>query len=153
VSLPRLSRLSGLFAGVVAVGALTPDAHASERKDAIDYRRHIMNTLNEQSGALGQILSTAIPNDNAVAHLQAIALTASIALKAFEPRVNGGEARPEVWSDWPGFSRRMKEFADRTAAVAKVAAEQGPEAVSANILDVLTCKACHDVYRDERQKK
>lgn len=128
-------------------------AHASEEKDAIEYRRHIMNTLNEQSGALGQILSTAIPDDNAVIHLQAIALTASIALKAFEPKVYGGEARPDVWSNWPDFSRRMQEFADKTAAVAKIAAEQGSQSVSATVLDVLTCKACHDVYRDEEHKK
>jgi hypothetical protein len=46
----------------------------------------------------------------------------------------------------------MTEFADRTAAVAKLAAEKGPQSVSANILDVLTCKVCHDLYRDERHK-
>jgi cytochrome c556 len=136
----------------VVVALMAPGAQASAEKDAIEYRRHIMNTLNEQSGALGQILSTAIPDDNAVIHLQALALTASIALKAFESKVYGGEAKPDVWRDWPDFSRRMTEFADRTAAVAKLAAEKGPQSVSANILDVLTCKACHDLYRDERHK-
>src|ERR1700722_6601175 len=64
-------------------------------KDVVDYREHVMNTLNEQSGAVGQILSGAVPDDNLVAHLDAIALTASIALKAFQPKVLGGEAKPD----------------------------------------------------------
>ncbi len=45
----------------------------------IDYRQHIMKTLNEQSAALGQILSTSVADTNTRAHLQAIAIAASIA--------------------------------------------------------------------------
>ena len=54
-----------------------------------------MNTLYEQSEALGQILSTTIPDDNAIGHLDSLALTASIALKGFEQKGAGrqGEAR------------------------------------------------------------
>jgi len=135
---------------MLAATSLIPLAHADD-KDTIDYRQHIMNTLNEQSAALGQILSTAVPDDNAVAHLNAIALTASTALKAFEPKVPGGEARPRVWSDWPDFSKRMNEFAQKTAAAAKTANEQGKDAALSNILDALTCKSCHDVYREEKK--
>ena len=72
------------FAGLtLAALVASGPAHAEDRslgdksagdKDVIDYRRHIMNTLNEQSGALGMILSTAIPGDNIAAHLEAIML-------------------------------------------------------------------------------
>lgn len=132
----------------VSYAADTDESHYSD-KDVIAYREHIMNALNEQSSALGQILSTAVPDDNAVAHLQIIALSASTALRAFEAKVPGGEAKPEVWSNWPDFSKRMKEFADKTAQAAKIAKEQGKDAALANILDALTCKTCHDVYRRE----
>ena len=127
-----------------------PSARADD-KDVIEYRKHIMNTLNEQSAALGQILSTVVPDDNAVAHINAIALTASTALKAFEPKVPGGQAKPDVWANWADFSKRMNEFAQRTAQAAKVAKEQGKEAALSNILDQLTCKSCHDVYRQEKK--
>src|ERR1700730_3502981 len=94
--------------------------HASDQ-DVVDYREHIMNTLNEQAGALGEILSGAIPAENATAHLEAISLGASIALKAFERKVPGGEAKPDVWSKWADFSKRMNDFAQGTAAAVSVA--------------------------------
>jgi cytochrome c556 len=133
------------LAGAVAV------VHADD-KDAIDYRQHVMNTLNEQSEALGQILSGTIPDDNMIAHLDVLALTASTALKAFQPKVQGGEAKAAVWSDWADFSKRMNELAQKTTAVSKTAHEQGKDAAMNNILDALTCKGCHDTYRQEKKK-
>jgi cytochrome c556 len=130
---------------------LSPAAFASD-KDVIDYRQHIMKSLNEQAAALGQILSTSIPADNAAAHIEAIALTASMALKAFEPKVPGGEAKPEVWANWPDFSKRMNEFAQKTSQSAKIAKDRGPDAALADILDVLTCKSCHETYRNDEKK-
>lgn len=127
---------------------------SADDQDTIDYREHIMDTLGAQTEALGMIMSNSIPNDNAVAHLEVIAGTAQMALKSFEPKVAGGEAKPTVWSDWPDFSKRMNDFAKRTAAVAKLAKEKGFDAVpSADLLDALSCKSCHDVYRDEKKKK
>src|SRR5580700_9051028 len=140
---------------LVAVAFATATFSATTRaddQDVIKYRQHIMSTLNEQSAALGQILSTSIPGDNAVAHLDALALTASTALKAFEPKVTGGEAKPAVWTNWADFSRRMNEFAQNTSQAAKIAKDQGADAALGNILDVLTCNACHKIYRDETKK-
>ncbi len=67
--------------------------------------------------------------------------------------MQGGEAKPDVWSNWPDFSKRMKEFAQKTGEMAKVANEQGNEAALANVVDALSCKSCHDVYRAERENK
>lgn len=143
------------FAGTAALAAsavLLPGLASADDKDVIEYRQHVMNTLNEQSGALGMILSTAIPGDNAAAHLEILALTAATALKTFEPNVPGGESKPEVWAKWDDFSKRMNEFAQKTAAASKLAKEKGATAAMTNILDVLTCKSCHEVYRDEKKK-
>lgn len=139
----------------LAAFALTPvlTTAAVDDKAVVEYREHIMNTLNEQAGALGEILSSAIPDDNVVAHLDALALTASTALKAFEPKVPGGEAKPEVWSNWADFSKRMTEFANLTAKMAQTAHEQGKDAALGQVVDALSCKACHDTYRKEKAKK
>ena len=126
-------------------------AALADDKDIVEYREHIMNTLNEQAGALGQILSGAVPDDNVIAHLDALSLTASTALKAFTPKVLGGEAKPDVWSNWPDFSKRMNEFAKKTAEMAKKAHEQGKEAGLADVVDALSCKSCHDTYRKEQK--
>lgn len=126
-------------------------AALADDKDIIEYREHVMNTLNEQAGALGQILSGAVPDDNVIAHLDALSLTASTALKAFTPKALGGEAKPDVWANWPDFSKRMNEFAKKTAEMAKKAHEQGKEAGLADVVDALSCKGCHDTYRKEQK--
>jgi cytochrome c556 len=144
-----MNRLLEFVGGFVLVAALMPTAVGADDKEIIEYRQHIMNALNEQAAALGMIMSYAVPDDNAVAHFQAIALTAKTALKAFEPKVQGGEAKSDVWSNWADFSKRMNEFAQNSEMVAKLGATQGKEAAMQRVLDALPCKACHDVYRDE----
>jgi cytochrome c556 len=139
-----------IVAGLV-VPPLLPAAVHADNKDVLAYRMHIMNTLNEQSAALGQILSGVIPEKNAQGHLEALALTASTALKAFEPKVPGGEAKAAVWSNWADFSKRMNDFARLTREAAKVSKEKGFTAAGSNIVDALSCKTCHDVYRDEKK--
>ena len=143
----RVAAWVGVF---VALALQHPASAAADPQDTIDYRQHIMKTLNEQAAALGEILSGAIPDDNAIAHMDALALTAATALKAFEPKVQGGESKPEVWSQWADFSKRMNDFAQKTAAMAKVAHEQGKDAGLANVMDALSCKKCHDTYRKEK---
>ncbi len=140
--------------GLAMLAALSclPVARADD-KDVIEYREHIMNTLNEQAGALGEILSAAVPDDNVISHLDAIALTASTALRAFTAKVPGGEAKPEVWSNWADFSKRMNEFARMTADMARTAHEQGKDAALANVVEALSCKSCHDTYRKEKPQK
>lgn len=123
----------------------------ADDKDVVEYRQHIMKSLEQQAAALGQIISGAGPTENTVAHMQTLALTASIALKAFEPKVPGGAAKPEVWQDWADFSKRMKDFADKSAEMAKIGREQGADQAVMKVIDALPCKGCHDVYRDEKK--
>ena len=146
-----MMRSTKTIAALFIVFASMSSSVRADDKDVIKYREHVMNALNEQSEALGQILSTAIPDDNVTGHLDALALAASIALKAFEPKVAGGEAKPEVWSKWADFSKRMNELAQKTAALAKTAHEHGKEAGLANVTEALTCKSCHEVYRHEKK--
>lgn len=139
--------------GVGSIGLIQVMTTAyADDKDVIDYRQHVMNTLNEQAAALGQILSGVVPDDNVVAHVDAIALTASTALKAFEPNVAGGEAKPQVWKDWADFSKRMQQFAHLTADASKNMHAGKKDEVLTNILDALSCKSCHDVYRQEKKQ-
>ena len=126
---------------------LLPAASIADDQDVIDYRRHIMQTLAEQTSALGMIMSGAIPDDNVVAHIDIIAGTAATALKSFEPKVEGGDAKAEVWAHWDDFSARMNDFAAKTAAMSKTAHEQGKDEALLLAMDALSCKQCHDDYR------
>ena len=141
-----------IFAVPLLALALLPMGSTADDQDVIDYRKHIMATLDAQVAALGMIMAGAIPDDNVVAHLDIIAATAATALKAFEPKVEGGGSKPEVWAQWDDFSQRMNDFAARTAAMAKTAHEQGKDEALLQAMDALSCKQCHDTYRVKRPK-
>lgn len=126
---------------------LLPQASTADDQDVIDYRRHIMETLKAQTAALGMIMSGAIPDDNAIAHMDILAATAATALKSFEPKVEGGDAKAEVWAQWDDFSARMNDFAAKTAEMSKTAHEKGKDEALLLVMDALTCKQCHDTYR------
>lgn len=147
-----MRRLSTAAFAAFLLGLGASGAASASDEDAIAYRQHIMNSLQEQTAALGKIMSGAVPDDNAVAHMRALALIASTALASFEPRVPGGESKPEVWSDWADFSRRMEEFARLTAKMSQAAQEGGKDAGLEHAIEALNCKSCHDVYRKPRPR-
>ncbi len=135
-----------------ALLSLTLPALAADQDATVKFREAIMKTLNEQSAALGQIASGAIPDDNLVTHMDELALAASTALKAFTPKVPGGEAKPEVWANWADFSKRMSDFAQQTVAGAKIAKDQGKDAALVQLINYAdSCKGCHDMYRMEKK--
>jgi len=125
-------------------------AAAAEDKDIIDYRQHIMRTMEEQTAIIGMIVSGAAPEEGMKASAESIALAASIALKSFEAKVQGGKAKPEVWSKWDDFSARMKKFAEKSAELS-VAAKKGASIgeLTGILVEALPCKECHDTYRTE----
>jgi len=131
-----------------ALPALVLASDQASRQDVIKYREAIMKTMNQQAAALGQIASTVIPQTNLTAHFEIIALTASAALQAFKPDVPGGKAKPEIWSNWPDFSKRMAQFVQDANGSVKIAEAQGMDGALTQMVALANdCKACHDKYR------
>ena len=109
-----------------------------------------MNSMDAQTAALGQILSYAAPEDQLASHLKTIAVIAKTVLSSFEAEVHGGEFLPAVWENWDNFAARMNDFAEKSAAVVQHAKEGGREAIMGEIVAALSCKSCHDVYREKK---
>jgi cytochrome c556 len=122
----------------------------ADDQDVIDYRELIMKQLDAEAAALGMIVSGQVPPDALSFQAKAIANSAKSALKAFEPKVPGGEAKPEVWAKWDDFAKRMQTFAQKSEAMAKVSESGNVQAVTELMIDALPCKACHDVYRKKK---
>jgi len=137
----RISILSMLLASTVA-----PVSHADD-EDTVDYRQHVMSTLGEQVAILGMMLEKKVPADDFAIHAEALALAATTAKFAFEPEVEGGAAKPEVWSAWDDFEKRMDVLVAGTAELAKIAKTGGMAAAGPKMQTALTCKGCHDTYR------
>jgi len=141
--------LTGLVITGTLVMASQPAALADD-DDAITYRQLIMKEMDAESSALGMMISDQIPPDALASQAKALAFSAKGALKAFEPKVPGGEAKPDVWAKWDDFSKRMQTFAQKTDEMAKAAESGNVSAVSERMIDALTCKQCHDTYRNKK---
>ncbi len=137
-------------AALLVVLATASSAQAYDDKDVIDYRQLIMKALDSQTAAFGMIVSTQIPHDHMIAHLENIAVTAKTSLKSFEPKVLGGESKPLVWEQWKDFSERMNTFVAATEKLVETARVNGPEAVMSEMVTALSCKGCHDIYREKK---
>jgi cytochrome c556 len=124
---------------------------SADDEDVISYRQLIMKELDAESAALGMIVSGQIPPDSLSLQAKAIANSAKSALKAFEPKALGGEAKPDVWVKWDDFSQRMQTFAKKTEEMAKVSESGNVASVTELMIDALPCKGCHDVYRTKKK--
>lgn len=134
---------------LIAVATLSGAAYADDQ-DTIDYRGDIMQSLGEQTAAIEQILQHQAPADNLALHAQSLVLIAAMAKKAFEPNVAGGESKPEVWTNWADFSKRLDELVADTQAVARAGKDSG--AAAAPMLAVAhSCQDCHDIYREQKK--
>jgi len=63
-----------------------------------------------------------------------------------EPKVEGGNTKPQTWTNWPDFSKRLDALTAATDDLAKAAASGGVAAAGSKVQAALTCKACHDQY-------
>jgi cytochrome c556 len=153
LKMTRFVKFIGGLTVCAAMQAVTPPtvAYAADDQDVIDYRQHTMKTIGQQAATIGMILQKKAPEADLATHVQALALAASMALIAFEPKVQGGNAKPEVWAKWDEFQKRMMELQVNTADLAKVA-KDGPAALAPKMQAALTCKGCHDTFRKELNK-
>jgi cytochrome c556 len=130
------------LAALLAASAIA----AADDQDAIDYRQHVMNTLGQELAAVDMIIAKKAPADAFAVHMKVIATAATQAKKAFEPKIPGGKSKPEVWSNWPDFAKRLDALVTASDELAKAAAKDGPAALGPKIKASLDCESCHQVY-------
>ena len=141
----KLVKLAALLALIVPMASFADD------QDAIDYREHVMKTMGEAVAAMALMAQQKVPADNFALHAQILAVTAATAKSAFKEKVPGGKAKPDVWAKWDDFSKRLDTLAAATADLAKTAKEGGMAAAAPKMKDALSCKGCHDLYREEKK--
>jgi cytochrome c556 len=142
----RLIAATSLALGLFSVAALTAKA---DTQDVIDYRIHIMASMEQQMAAIDQIVKGKIPPENIAVHAQSLAVIAATAKKAYEPKAPGGEAKATIWTNWPDFAKRLDELTAATAALAK-SAQPATVAAVGKAASELNCNSCHEVYRDHK---
>jgi cytochrome c556 len=147
-----MTRLSHIAVGVALLAATTLSGVArADNQDVIDYRQHIMKTLGEQAQSLAMVMQGKAPAENVAIHAQLLAVTAATVEAAFKEKVAGGESKADVWAKWDDFSKRSKELSANMADLAKTAQAGGLEATKAKMGTAMTCKGCHEIYREQKK--
>lgn len=134
---------------VPAPAAPAPTAPAADADDAdaiILDRQLIMQQIDKDSMALGNIVAGTGPREKMVEHARSLAKQAKAAAKSFEAKVPGGGSKPEVWANPDDFSKRMQAFVALTEEMQKQAEADNFLVFSERLVE-LPCKQCHDVYR------
>lgn len=146
----RLLLLSaGLLCGVTALRAGT--AAPEDDGDPVMDRQLAMQQLDRNSEALGKVLAGLEPATKLAFYAKAVASDARDVRSAFSRQVPGGNTKPEAWSNWPDFSRRMDEFVEQTGHMAEVSETGDVSAVGELAVRALACRECHQLYRAKKK--
>jgi cytochrome c556 len=109
-----------------------------------------MKSMGEEVAALDQIAAGKASAADVAVHADVLRITAGLAKVAFKEKVAGGQSKPEVWTRWDDFSKRLDEMVAATTDLAKTAKQGGVTAVTPK-LNALSCKGCHDEYMVQKK--
>jgi len=140
---------------LLALATTTAQAQGqpSRGEQALKYRKAVYQAIAWNFGPLSQMAQGKIPFDARefevrAGRVAALAPMLSESYSADSRDVAGSKARPELWTQRADFDAKMKDFVERSAALATVA--RGADAAKSKqaFLDTAaTCKACHDKYK------
>ena len=117
---------------------------AVEPGEQIEYRKSVMRTLDEGVVAYQTAVQLGAPQAELAKHLRVLALTSGQIKKAFEPRVEGGYAKPDIWKKWADFSKRAET---QNSKLMQLSESTAPFSGANDIKTALGCGGCHDAYR------
>ena len=133
---------------VVAAMLALPSVEAHDKNDP---RHKAMTSLADNMKALASMAKAGeMHRDKAVAYADEIAETARRMLALFPEGStgHGSRAKPEIWTDWPGFEEEAADF-ERTVDMLRAAVQSGEQAqLGAALTDVgKSCSSCHKRFR------
>lgn len=155
------ARSTALLALAMSV-AISSSAYAADVPNkaaefAIKYRKSLYTTMYGNFAPLGAVVKGAAPYDAKAFTVKAerVAFLSVMAADAFPAESQSGaptNAKPEIWTNRTEFDKLMKNWQDKTAALAKVSQDGKLDAIKPAFGAVAeACKACHDKFRVEEK--
>lgn len=118
-----------------------------QAEDPVLQRQLIMQQVDEDAEALGEIAAGLQPKTKMLEHARSIAKSARESYAAFKQNAPGGKAKPEIWSNWADYSAKMEAWIGNADKMVKAAEADDVHGVTEIMVEALPCKGCHDVYR------
>ncbi len=138
-----------IIALAIILLAGTAYAHKGVKDPRVVARMDGMVVLGDNVKVLSQMARGQIAYDENRADAAKLALAeeATRVLELFEPEAKdpNSESKPEIWSDWEGFTEHA-----RALEVAVTAADlSSPDAIAMSLRDIgRACGQCHEDYRE-----
>lgn len=156
----RVARLAQIALVLLAgLAGATLWAHGEEpatpAEQNVRYRHAVYTAIAWNAGHVRAMLEGKEPYDagRIAASAQHIAALAPLLAEAFPADSNlppKSAAKPEVWSHWDDFSRRLTDFGTASSAFAATAAAGSEQAIRPAFAELTRhCKDCHEQYRRE----
>ena len=128
-------------------------AHAHDERDP---RHMAMESLSKNMKTLAAALRDVPPpgeSEHAIAtQIVEVATRMPALFETPNAGHNNNRAKPEIWSDWSGFSAKIEEFQGATANLAATLRSADATAWSAALQAVgQSCANCHRPYRAPRR--
>lgn len=141
----------GLAMAALALAAATA-SHGQAPAQEIDGdpvmdRQLVMQQLDKDSRMMGMILAGIEPKTKLVEVADALARDAKEVRASFQSKTPGGATKPEAWSNWEDFSKRLDDMVTKTEHMAEVAKTGNFNGVTELVADAIPCRSCHTVYR------
>jgi cytochrome c556 len=134
---------------IVATVATLSLANAAENPK-VQYSKDVMNATGSHTNIIVNMLKGDINDSTLSNHASALANTAKSVKEAFKEDLTKlstkTEAKPEIWSDWQGFSKASDEFEAASAEFAKKT-KAGKVSMDDFAPVLKTCKSCHKAYK------
>lgn len=151
---------AAMIGGGTSLSAVEPAAPAAVdvsklSKDEIETlvyeRQQLMIQIDKDSELLGEIVAGIAPAAKLKETTAALARDAKESHAAFSMKVPGGRTKPEAWSNWADFSKRLDAFVAGAEKIAKLGETGSVPAVNDVLGDAMTCKGCHELYREPKK--
>ena len=134
----------------LTISASTTFAQFQNADKAVEYRESVMTVMGTHFGRIGAVVKGDVPynKDEVAKNAAIVAMMSTLPWQAFGPGMEGGKAKPEVWSDNAKFKAAAEKM-QLAAANLNTAAQSGD---LDNIKKAFgatgqTCKGCHDDFK------
>jgi cytochrome c556 len=137
----------------LAAPMLAVNVHAqafSKGEDAVQYRQGAFQIMRAHFGALQPVVRGQVPYDQdaVIANIEVLEQVSQLPWRAFGPGTEGGDARPNVWSDSAAFEAAQQKYLESLGPLMAAAKDGSLDRLRQAFADTgASCKACHDSFR------
>jgi|UniRef100_UPI0040485181 cytochrome c556 len=133
---------------LLAAGSVV--AQFKKPEDAIKYRQSAFTVMANSFGKIGAVVKGEAPynKDDVAKNAAIVTMLSTLPWQAFGPGTEGGNAKPEIWSDNAKFKSAAEKM--QLAVVdLNTAAQSGNQDAIKKAFGAVgqTCKGCHDDFK------